>query len=317
LHQQEFVRSGTIHSEAVGPFIAKQSAFAAEDVVPIAIVTVTAAVTLIWNLYDGLQWQSSLFRLLPIGTLPLLVAFFYSTIRPRRAIAEAALFLGLWLIYPIFAARLSYLAAALAFPLQDDALIRMDAALGFDWHHWVEFVIAHRWFAEAHGFFYQSFIWQPLVSVGVLAWFSPGRNREMLTSVMIAATITIVVATFMPARGPAHAYGIVDPWDPVISALRAGSHEPLPIAGIVTFPSFHTAVAVLLMIAHRGIRWSFPLFAFLNAMLIVSIPYYGHHYLSDVLAGALVAGVSFFAARALLSVRILHPSPDGSLAAGA
>jgi membrane-associated phospholipid phosphatase len=67
--------------------------------------------------------------------------------------------------------------------------------------------------------------------------------------------------------------------------------------GIVTFPSFHAAAAVLLAWAASGIPFlRYPMIALNFLMLISAIPI-GGHYAIDVIAGSLVAAVSIVAAR--------------------
>ena len=71
--------------------------------------------------------------------------------------------------------------------------------------------------------------------------------------------------------------------------------------GIVRFPSFHTALAVIFTYAHRGIRWSFPPVAALNGVMLRSIPSEGGHYLVDMIAGGAVALVAIGLVRAVLA----------------
>ncbi len=80
------------------------------------------------------------------------------------------------------------------------------------------------------------------------------------------------------------------------------------LQGVVTFPSYHTVLAILFAYAHRG-RWSFPIFLLINCLMIASIPSEGGHYLSDVLAGAGLAVVAIAAARLILRRNIRVPVP--------
>jgi membrane-associated phospholipid phosphatase len=78
------------------------------------------------------------------------------------------------------------------------------------------------------------------------------------------------------------------------------------LRGIVTFPSYHTVLAILFTYAHRS-RRSFPVFLIINCLMLVSIPSEGGHYLSDVLAGAGLAVVAIVAARVILQRDIRAP----------
>jgi membrane-associated phospholipid phosphatase len=52
-------------------------------------------------------------------------------------------------------------------------------------------------------------------------------------------------------------------------------------------------MAILFTLPHRGNRITLPIFAVLNAFMLIGIPYCGDHYLSDMLAGVGIAILSF------------------------
>jgi membrane-associated phospholipid phosphatase len=69
---------------------------------------------------------------------------------------------------------------------------------------------------------------------------------------------------------------------------------------IITFPSFHAAMAVIFMGAASAIpvlRWPFIV---LNVLLLAATPPIGSHYLFDVIIGSLIGLLSWYAARAFL-----------------
>jgi membrane-associated phospholipid phosphatase len=59
--------------------------------------------------------------------------------------------------------------------------------------------------------------------------------------------------------------------------------------GLITFPSFHVAWALLLTWAFRGRRWLFAAAVILNSLVVASTMTTGWHYFSDLLGGAAVA----------------------------
>jgi membrane-associated phospholipid phosphatase len=75
----------------------------------------------------------------------------------------------------------------------------------------------------------------------------------------------------------------------VLHALRSTTHlhiDPLDLHGLVTFPSFHTGMALMTAAAWRDdryLRW--PMFGW-NGLVIVSTVPVGGHYLIDLVAGA-------------------------------
>jgi len=210
------------------------------------------------------------------------------------------MYVGLWLCFPAFAALLSYLCIAIGMPLQDRPLAAADSVLGFDWLAWEAFMTRHPLFHIAQGLAYFSLIWQALLSIAILALWRPGhRNPELLTGMLAGILLTLLFATLMPALGPAAMLGRVPDWLPTLLALRSPAPGPLGYTGIITFPSFHTVMAILFVHAHRGIRWTFPPLVVVNLLLLAGIPLWGGHYLIDVVAGAAVALLAILVARRL------------------
>jgi hypothetical protein len=208
-------------------------------------------------------------------------------------IAETALYFGLWFPCPIFGEKLSYFVVTLGFPFQDQLFKTLDAALGFHWMDGARFMAAHPLLQQIHGFAYQSDTWQPALSILIFAMWGPrGRNRELLTSIVLALLATIIISTFLPALGPEDSNGFTTPSGTVVQALRAGN-DPGVYEGIICFPSFHTVMAILLTLAHRDIRWSFPFFFMINVVMLTSIPYSGDHYLADMIGGMITAVGAF------------------------
>ena len=89
--------------------------------------------------------------------------------------------------------------------------------------------------------------------------------------------------------------------------------------GLVTFPSFHAAGAVLLASA----LWHIPYFRYfglvLNGFILAVAPLHESHFLTDVLASAITAAVCLWTAgillasvRQLLLTRDYHPSAQAA-----
>jgi len=261
------------------------------ELVPGVLIITMIAVSTEWNRWQGISWQPSLVVLLASPLVLLLVAAVYSIVRPQPVIAEIAFWSALWLLYPIFATRLTYLSVAAGYPLADGTLNDVDAALGFHWLQWAKFTVGHPIFSELQRFSYLSYAWQPILTIPVLAVCRPRHgNAKFLTSMVIAMLLTLLITTFTPAIGPAFALGLEPVPAPIIQALRATpGAQNLPYAGIVSFPSFHAVMAVLFVDAHRGLSWSFPAVLVINLLMLVAIPYCGDHYLIDVAGGLAVS----------------------------
>ncbi len=270
------------------------------DGVVMVTIGVMSVVALVWNAFVGIVFRTSFLAALATALPLFVISAIFRRLRPNRLIAEVALYVGLWTLQPVVGVRLTYLANAIGVPLCDHALSAADAAIGFHWVDWARFVVAHPWLLRLNGLAYESYVVQPLLSIFILArWGRPGANRELLSSILIAFNITTFVSIFTPAIGPADAVGFVLPPAGVIHAIRSHATTPLDYVGIVSFPSFHTVMAVLFTLAHRNGRVARWFFAALNVAMLLSTPYAGAHYLVDVFGGIVVALLSFLVSRRL------------------
>ena len=96
-------------------------------------------------------------------------------------------------------------------------------------------------------------------------------------------------AEFEPFIGPV-------PWDYLadLSRLKAGyrNFDWSVVEGYVSFPSYHTAAALLFVWAIWPLRWLRIPVVVLNVALILGALLMGSHYLIDIIGGAVVALLS-------------------------
>jgi hypothetical protein len=86
------------------------------------------------------------------------------------------------------------------------------------------------------------------------------------------------------------------------------SNIALPGVGIITFPSYHSTMAVLLIYACLPLAFLRLIIIPINLIMFFAIPIYGDHYLVDVIAGILIALLGIMIAHRLLPER-LHAAP--------
>lgn len=210
-----------------------------------------------------------------------------------------------FMLADMLAALVSVILASTDLPLQDDVLQNLDRGLlGFDWHWIIQVSKDCPNVMLILSYCYTSLTLQPLVLLACL--FLLDRFHAAKTfCVAWVATLAISVAIFplVPAVGGylhndvtqdqthvlvAAAWRHVEILAPVRDgALRSLSADTLE--GIITFPSFHAAAAVLLAWGfwHLSyVRW--PALA-LNLAMLASTPFVGGHYLVDVAAGCVIA----------------------------
>jgi hypothetical protein len=213
---------------------------------------------------------------------------------------------------------MTYIAAAATFPLQDARLLAFDRALGFDFRAFVTYVNERDWLIGILAAGYRAISWPILLTVVVLplagCYLQTGR---FVLAFLIALLATTAITIFVPAIG---AYGVAgvlpsdySNFEPQgyldtlrnVPLLRAGSLRTLDLfqlGGVVTFPSFHAAAAVLYAWALWPVRWLRWLGLLPNVAMLIATPIGGGHFLADVIAGIIVASLSIWAAYRIASM---------------
>ncbi len=212
------------------------------------------------------------------------------------------LFFSVAILTPLCAVVL----ASTNLPLADSWLASLDARLffGFDRRVFAAFVFDHPVALTIASRSYLSLTWQPFALF--FALYATGRADKAWTFLLawfVALIVTILIFPFAPALStPPYRMH----WVHVLQEVRSGQLRCLGIEaldGIVAFPSFHAAGAVMLGWGYAGFRYLRLPFIALNAAMFVSAIPCGGHYLVDLLAGATVALVSLRVAAKLTRFR--------------
>jgi hypothetical protein len=253
------------------------------------------------------------FRLVGFGALWIAVAstgawalgYFYSSVRPDVRLAALGFGAAYLIPFTLAAGTLSYVGTSLNRPLLDAHFAWADAAIGFDWLGVLAFTDSRPVLGTILRMAYQSSLLQVVAVLIVLA--ATGQLARLSTFVaLFTATglVTIVTSILFPAAGafvfhnpPAELRDVVGPdagiWHLVhFDALRSGAMrtiDPGAIEGLITFPSFHTALAVITVWAFWVTRYVALPALVLNVAVIASTMPVGGHYFVDVFAGALIA----------------------------
>lgn len=267
------------------------------------VIAAVAVVTGVWMVLAGLRldWRNALLPAFAVLGLEGTAAF-YTYRRPEVRFAATLSGLAQLIAFSAVAVCLSYAAASTAGPFWDESLVSWDRALGFDWRAYLAFVDATPWLGLFLTIAYQSLQVQ-LALVMVVLGFS-GRVRDIRTflfAYVIAGLATVITSALMPAMAmyalfklqpadfphlaPAAAYVHVAAMD----GLRAGTLRLVSVTqgeGIITFPSFHAVLGVLITMALWPVYWlRWPVLV-LNVLLVAAAPIDGGHYLIDILAGS-------------------------------
>ncbi len=208
---------------------------------------------------------------------------------------------------------LSYVAGKLDWPLQDQALLAIDRALGLDPGPIARYVNDHPWLADCLARAYGLIKW-PLLGIPVVLALTARyvRLQLFILTMSLALAVTIAISAVVPAIGTYYGLQLPAAHFPEINtavyagqlrdilALRDGSLHELRLfflSGIVSFPSFHAASAVLYMWALWPVRGIGGIAAALNLVMIAATPVIGAHYIIDIAGGIAVAAASIWAAK--------------------
>jgi hypothetical protein len=209
----------------------------------------------------------------------------------------------------------TYSAAATGAPMQDENLAAMDAALGFDWMAWKQAIVSDPDILYGASYLYSLLDKQTLiVGVAAVIFLRFTAFHRFLIAWVLTATTVIACSAFAPAFAAFYHYGVVEEMRQImfvasgyihidqLEQVRAGApfdpyHHPV---GIIAFPSFHAAGGVLL----AYLFWNLPLLRWpmllINLGMILVTPVIGSHYLVDIIAGVIVAGLAILASHRLV-----------------
>lgn len=287
------------------------------------------------------------FSLKPEGALlPLSVAALFAGVAyfsARRAMPHGPMLTFMFgasaqlLLVTALMTPLTYIAAATDLPLQDGNLAALDRMLGLDWRAYIAFVNERPWLISYLALGYASIAW-PVFGVPVLLGVTRRYRRlqQFTLAFALALIATTVVSTLTPALGAYHGLGLkLADYAHIVPGgyldqlrdfprVRDGSLRELDIVhlvGIITFPSFHAAAAVLYLWAFWSIWWMRPLALMANGLMLAATPIGGGHYFVDVLAGIGVAVLAIAASR-WIGHRVTRPAtrpavlPEGVAEAG-
>jgi membrane-associated phospholipid phosphatase len=192
------------------------------------------------------------------------------------------------------------LTGLLPLPTWDGALATADHALGLNWLDMYQWLARHPAIEAFADPVYMSLGQEMVILFFALELLGHHyQARAFLRWFMVSGIATLGIGILMPAAGAFVYYhlpiaattGYVSQWaDLRNGALR--TINPFDNHGLVVFPSFHAALAVLCAYAAWPLRiLRYPLLA-LNLLIILSAPAIGGHYFIDIIAGIVLAALT-------------------------
>ena len=239
-----------------------------------------------------------------VFTLALGLRYVFRTPRSaaQRFVRDIAESFGLFTAISLIGAVATYPIAAETNGTIDPVLQQIDAALHFDWLAWYQVVADHRSLQILGTAAYQSIYISPAVILGYCAWADKrAAARGLIASFWVAAVFALILFRCWPAYGP-----FATLWHgPVPYQTESGLYEAqlLPLLrahvlhevdlgalrGLVEAPSFHTASAILFIVAAWPLTRIRKPILIVNLAMLLATPVEGTHYLADMVAGAGVA----------------------------
>jgi membrane-associated phospholipid phosphatase len=243
---------------------------------------------------------------IPIATMILSYLLDGRGLAPR--IARAAESVAQMSVIGLIGLMLAYSAATVALPLVDENLLRLDRAMSYDWKAFAQLASAHPWFTAALHVSYGTNIVQPVLIAVALCLAGQQKHYERYAIAMLfSGLFTAALFLLYPATtawtylGEEHIAKALHPYLPRshnswiydLNILRDGGGRHLGgVAGIVAFPSHHCITAVLNIWACWTFKQARYPATILNGFMLISTLIYGGHYLTDVVAGVVVAVAS-------------------------
>lgn len=198
----------------------------------------------------------------------------------------------------------------------------LDRLLGLDWPAYFHFAMANPELLLYAKFFY-AMILVPAFGVPVILGLTGQyiRLQQFVMAAILALCVVIAVSTLFPAIGTYFEFGLPSDTEIFkangyggqardIPMLRDGTLRALKLTelgGILTFPSFHAATALLSIWSLWSIWWLRPALLILNAGMLVATPLVGGHYFVDVIAGVSVAALTIQLSKCLTAVVAASP----------
>ena len=253
--------------------------------------------------YDASAMNRPVFGLMTLTVLGAWLARL--GLRIGSAMEAMALFSALSFAAPFC----SVILAAFEFPLTDAVLLTVDRYLlfGFEREKIVIALTGYPWLFDAIRVIYGSLLVQPSL-LFVLLWATGREVRGwvFLSGWAIALVVTLAIFTVVPAMGASPFF--LDYMDTLRHA-RDGTLRVLGtqvLAGIITFPSFHAAAAVLLGWGFAPIPRIGRFFVVWNALMFASAVF-ASHYVIDLIAGGVIGATSIWVAKRVLAYASAAP----------
>jgi hypothetical protein len=222
---------------------------------------------------------------------------------------------------------MSYAAATVGRPLIDRELLLADQLIGYDWKAYAEFVASHPLIARAMKFSYTFIFFVPLiVTMASIATNNVRALEKFILAGLLSLGLTVGIFALFPATTAWTHLQLSDAevaafhhlplssqdWIGKLIQIRQGGAaaiQKLDGNGLIAFPSFHCAATLLLVWSTWAIWWLRGPMMIISVALLIATPIFGGHYISDMIAGAVVMVISVGATERLYALMLDFKMP--------
>lgn len=289
-------------------------------------------ILVMWERHLQFAWRhGSPIIAMTIGLIA--VSAIYRTIRPDARIAHLTFALAAQIWTACAIGGLALAAQGSRLPLMDQQLAAADHALGISARAIVTGVAAMPVLGNILSLFYQASVGSIFAAL-VLFTLLGRTDRVVELGFLFTATIILCAAIGVPfpaygaftALGigpdirnalPAHA-GVY--YMPALFAYRFGGASVIDftqLEGVITFPSFHACMALIMTWGFRRIRYFFWPVAAFNIIVGLSVIPIGGHYGVDIIGAVAVFAITIVAGRTIRRMRLAVPAAAQTIAAPA
>jgi membrane-associated phospholipid phosphatase len=291
------------------------------------ILGVLVAIEIVWQQIGHFSVDIRLYRLIMLQFVAFMSgAYFYE--RARKDPCVSSLLFGLGFVSAAAASLniINYFGLTVTGPRIDDFLAAMDWAIGVDWPALMRFAAGHPWFNTVLLIVYRLSVWQIIALLVLLGWKDrSGTIEQLCFALIVSGLCTVGIWILYPSFGAITVYGlpktIADrlPLSLNLDYARALLHlqthgpgfiSPTTIKGLVGFPSFHTAQAVVAAWYARKLGILFYPFLLFNILVVASTPIQGGHHVVDVIGGFAVSAFAIWLTRAVTG-RLMRMKSQG------
>ncbi len=288
----------------------------------LVIVAATAGTDFAWVRAGHFDVDAKAYGVIAILTLICAAgALFYERVRKDERLS--AMLTGTSFLVGMSASfsLLNYLLLTVAGTRIDAQLAAIDRAMGVDWPAMMAFVAHHPVANAVLQLIYLSVLPQIallIVAIGLAG--KPRRVYSLVLSVAFGAAIsiaawTIAAWTIAPSFGAFSVYPLPQSVSSHLAVALDGRYakdliallaqgpghiSPTDAKGLIGFPSYHAALALIVVWQAREIpilRW---VLGAVNAVVLIATPIQGGHHVIDVIAGAGVAAMAVLLAGQVL-----------------